>query len=682
MLRASIDPQRSGLSRVARNPALAIAVLAFGCGVRTPRPIDIDTLLRARGPVEARRDLEIRILADPRDVAPRLALAAIDETVGRPGEALAQLEVVEGLAGPLGTRWRGDDRARLGRLLLHRGRIRAARGAASAVADIARARELRAAVTDDDTAAAAAAAAIADLRHTDDPIRARGRKELAAITGDATDASWRGARTDATPFDHGGFGVWLWDHGALLAGWEELRAWHDATPPPRDPELESAYLRAFAWWTPSDAVNAVPPLDELAGPERCRFAGACRAATSLAEQHALLAAPIVRTTDPSTAVGFVELGLLAALRGEGAWGPMIDAYVDVAPDALPPHVRPLLLRLSGQRAPLPMLPAHVEPLDRLVVAAQQVLDGAPLDAIRATLGSDDGEPARALLRITAPPIAAPIAEPFATAAAAYVRARVAGAPDEDVLRAIARADRRDPAIADRLGRDLIAESPDAAVANAALGALFDALGDPGRARAAWQAAADASAEPAFLVGLAETECRASDPDAAMINATTAAAASGDPARAWLAVATELHAAGKDQHALEAARSAIDLAGPETLGPALDVAIAASRVLRRDSQVDELLDRRRHVGPPIPLGSRFTSDPTDAAAAVAAHKARPSGATAARLWVASRWNARDVAARAALLATIGADDPRRALLVAELVALAAGDDGRAAVAALR
>jgi len=79
------------------------------------------------------------------------------------------------------------------------------------------------------------------------------------------------------------------------------------------------------------------------------------------------------------------------------------------------------------------------------------------------------------------------------------------------------------------------------------------------------------------------------------------------------------------------------------------------------------------------------DPPDAAAALAAHRARPTDATAARLWIASRGSPRDVASRAALRAALAADDPRRRAIEAELVALAADRDpvrARAAVDALR
>src|SRR6185436_11931608 len=121
------------------------------------------------------------------------------------------------------------------------------------------------------------------------------------------------------------------------------------------------------------------------------------------------------------------------------------------------------------------------------------------------------------------------------------------------LRAIAVAYRRDPAIAERLGRDGVAGATDAAAMHATLGALFDALGDPARARAEWQAAVDASPEPRFVRGLAEAQARQGDPDAALISATTAAAASGDAAVVWTSVARLLALAGKYVHALEAAR---------------------------------------------------------------------------------------------------------------------------------
>ncbi|HET9620396.1 MAG TPA: hypothetical protein VFP84_03440, partial [Kofleriaceae bacterium] len=230
-----------------------------------------------------------------------------------------------------------------------------------------------------------------------------------------------------------------------------------------------------------------------------------------------------------------------------------------------------------------------------------------------------------------------------------------------------------------------------------LAALFDALGDPARARTAWQAAVDASAEPGFLAGLAEAQARQGDGDAALISATTAAAASGDPGVVWAAVARALAETGKYVHALEAARSAIDLASPDTLDLALDAAITASAALGRAEQVAELAARRArfargHVpdpasDPAAAAASESASerDPTDARAALAAYRQHPTSGTIARMWVAARWNPRAVDLRAALLAATTRDDPRHAVIVSELVELAGDRDPtlrHAAVAALR
>jgi tetratricopeptide (TPR) repeat protein len=213
--------------------------------------------------------------------------------------------------------------------------------------------------------------------------------------------------------------------------------------------------------------------------------------------------------------------------------------------------------------------------------------------------------------------------------------------------------------------------------------MFDALEDPARARVAWQAAVDASPEPEHLRGLAEAMARAHDGDAAIIIATAAAAAWGDPAVVWTGLARTLEAAGRHQHALEAARSAIDLAGPDRLDDALAVAIEASRSLGRTAQADALALRRAKIS--SVTAAERDDDPTDASAALAEYRRRPTASVAARMWVASRWNPREVAIRAALLAAIPSDDPRRRVIEAELVTLAADRDpevGRAAVAALR
>ncbi|MDB4957730.1 MAG: repeat-containing protein [Myxococcales bacterium] len=531
------------------------------CGVRAPAPIDVGTLVRTRGETEARRDLAIRVIGEPRDVQARLALAALDDKLGFPSDAIEQLDAVVMLGGPAGTRWHGEDRARLARLILARGRERLARRSEAALADLQRARELGASVAAGELATAREVAAVAELRHVDAKVRARGRDHLATLLdGPGARPAWRGARADATPAEHGAFGDWLWEQGAYRESYEHLERWHRATRRPRDEALQAAYLRALAWWSPVWLGEVPPPpADELVGPGRCWFPNA------------------------------------------------------------------------GCTPPKPEL----------------VL--APVEPYR------DARSA-AIIR--------------------YARARVTGGPDPAALLPIVDAFGRDPAIAERLGRDLVARATDAAVAHAAVGAVFDVLGDFARSRVEWQAAADQSAEPAFERGLSLAAARAGDPDAALIFATKAAAASGDPAVVWLALARALEGIGRHVEALVAARNAIDLAGPDVVQPAIAVAIAASQALGRANQVDALIARSRR-GPEHGAG--------DVPAALAEHRSAPTQATIARLWVASRTQPHDVESRVALAAALEPDDPRRATITTELVALAGDPDdaiGLAAVAALR
>jgi tetratricopeptide (TPR) repeat protein len=270
-------------------------------------------------------------------------------------------------------------------------------------------------------------------------------------------------------------------------------------------------------------------------------------------------------------------------------------------------------------------------------------------------------------------------DPRAEAAARHAGLAIGDPSRPDPLRAIAAAYRRDPVIADRLGRDAVAGAADAAAMHAALGALFDALGDPARARTAWQAAVDASPEPELLSGLACAQARQGDGDATLVTATSAAAGSGDPAVVWTRVAQALAGSGRYVQALDAARSAIDLAGPEILAEALDVARSASHALGRDGQADALARQRALLGPGF--GATSDDDPTDAAGALDAYQRAAGPDALARLWTAARWNRRDVAIRAALLHALPADDPRRAITVGELVDLAADRDPSVRLAAV-
>jgi len=699
-----------------RRAGLVVLVWLAGCGVRAPAPIDVDGLLRTRGPVEARRDLVIRTTADPRDVAGRLGLAALDERTGRPSDAIDELEAVIALGGPLGVRWHPDDQARLARLIAARGRARLARGAATAQGDLERARSLGAAIDDAELRRARVAAAIVALRHSDAELRERGRRILAdqaargpSESGAGGDVAWLGARRDAPAEQRGQFGAWLWRVGARRAAWDELRAWRAAAVPPRDRAVDAAYLAAARWWTPLDLPDAAAKVlgADPGGAMRCALVPCSPhevAGDDAAERAYLLAplAPPVR--EPADAAAVVAIALHQALRGEVGWGAAIAARIDLGAFStpaqlavLPAHVRPVIARLTGQSAAVTAAgggtsaggasaggasAGGASAEQRLVTAAGRMLAGADAAEIAGTL--DDSTYAGAL-RAMVEPRPAFAGDARAEAVARHASLVADGAASLDQLRAIAAGFARDPAIADRLAREAVGAASDAAAMHATLGALFDAIGDPARARAAWQAAVDASPEPRFVRGLAGAQARQGDGDAALITATTAAAASGDPAVVWVAIAQALVGSGRYVPALEAARSAIDLAGPETVAAALDAAIAASRALGRDAQAAGLAAQRARVAPVGGgLGDR---DPTDARAALDAHRDHASSATLARLWLASRWNPRDIEIRAALLAATAtaAGDPRRAAITCELVELAGDRDpevGRAAAAALR
>jgi hypothetical protein len=554
-------------------------VLAAACGVRTPPPLDVAALVRTKGEADARLALQARVLAHPRDVQARLALADLADRSGRPTDAIEQLETVEHLGGPVGIRWNASDRERLARLVLARGRVRLARGAASALADLERAQQLGAAPSAAELVSAREAVAFGDLRQVDSKLRARGRAVLASLArgskAGTDEAIWAGARDAASPAEHGAFGAWLWTIGARREAYEQLARWHDATKSPRAEALQAAYLRALAWWSPIWLGEVpAPPAEDLVGPERCWFPGADCTPPPVEE-------PTLPPIDPSLAPSFAPA---------------------LAPTSSSPALRDVAI-------------------------------------------------------------------------ARFAASRVTGAPASELV-SIAAAHHRDPAIGERLARELVARATDAAVAHAILGALYDALADPARARMHWQSAVDASAEPAFERGLAESTAHTGDGPAALVFATTAAASSGDPAVVWAAVAADLLAANQLPESLTASRSALDLAGPDVLPLALDTAVAASRALGRAQQADALLVQRAQLAP------RKTTDDTELRAALAAHREQPTASTVAALWVASRSQPRDIEARAVLLDELDPDDARRQVIVDELLILTGDPDPSRALAATR
>src|SRR5689334_8604798 len=151
------------MSRVA---FVAMMVMATSC-VTAPKRIDLNALVKRLGPVDARHELEVRIVDDPKDIAARLALAKLCEQQKRPSQAIEQLEAVVRLGGPVGTRWHDEDRARFAGLLHARGLERTKRGAPTALGDLERARTYGAKVGDAEIADAQLAGAIVHVRHID-----------------------------------------------------------------------------------------------------------------------------------------------------------------------------------------------------------------------------------------------------------------------------------------------------------------------------------------------------------------------------------------------------------------------------------------------------------------------------------------------------------------------------------
>lgn len=610
---------------VVRPPVLAM-LFAAGCGVRVPPAIDTATLVAARGPRDAHRDLVLRVRATPNDVQLRLALAALAEQLGRPAEAIDNLVAVDRLGGPLGTRWHDTDRARLARLLLRRGRVRLARGSSQALADLSRAHELGAPVSPAELAEGRAAAALSALRHVDAEERAKGRAMFMSLVAEhgtyhperaseggrgpvAFDPSWTGARADAAPAERGAFGRWAWQHGARREAYDQLTAWRTTTSSPRDAQYESYYQCARAWWSPPllSAPRSSPehliPAQAVAGERSASAPG------QVSE---------IRIFDCAAAGDFPPVPVRSAT-------PIVEV-----PSSADPHS-------SATRVPV-----YVAQSPRAEASARY----AYIRAIAIVAGGQEGGvPQLSREQINA-----------------------AGIPQAAELVEIARAFRSAPADAARLADDLVARSVDAVLGHATVGALFDAVGDRVRARAEWQAAASASDEPAIVAGFAEACARAGDGDAALVAATSAAAASGDPAVVWHAVTQALLDGNRIIEALTAARAAIDLAGSDTIAAALDVAIEASQLAGRAAQVTALRAQRARV---------MTDDHGDLTREKSMAKRAPgtTGEPEAidRAWAATRQNPREVDLRARLLKTLAIDDPRRAVIVTELVELAADRD---------
>lgn len=541
--------------RFAKLPGVAFWALA-SCGVRAPDPIDVAALVARRGPIDARRDLEIRILAEPRDVQARLAAATLDGDLHHDGDAIEDYEAIEKLGGPLGTRWHDADKARFAALLARRGQVRVARGSGHGLFDLERATRLGATVSAASFARAKEVAAIAKLRHIDAEVRASGRAMLVALGGNA---AWAGADAKASAAQHAAFGVWLWERGGKREAYEQLARWHVSGA--HDAAYDRAFALALAWWSPDAALAAL----ELPG-------GSVPAAD--------VVVPFATGDDPrAVAAAHYAHARLEALVGAGLYG---------AGSAL---------------APAPELPNEAE------------------------------------------------------------------------LGVVARAYRRDVAVAERLAGELVGRTIDRAIGQAAIGALFDALGDPGRARTLWLGASGDSDDAAIVEGYACAAARAGDGDATLVIGATAAAASGDPAVTWISIGHALMRGNRMLDVITAMRSALDLAGANALAEALDLAIEASRRTGRDAQADGFAALRAQLQPP-PVGHEAQRVEL---AELALHD--PNASVLAAAWVATRTDPADLALRAALVSALERGDVRRQTILDELAAIAGDRDPERALTAV-
>ena len=318
--------------------AVAFAGLlgAAACSVRAPAPIDVLALTRAEGTDGAHRDLVARILADPRDVQARLALAALADRIGRPGEAIAQ---------PRGGR--ADRRA--GRRALARRRSRAARAAGPRTG--ARAARARRGVGRGRSAARGAARRGGRAGRAG----ARARRLRSRSCGTPTTRCAATARACSRACGRTGSrsGVGRSARGRVAGGPRGVRrlpvAAHGA---PRRVGRARAVARDGGRAARSRARRRRTCARSRGG-RRCGSAMSRRhrRASSPASTRAGFPAPRVaratcvaprprprsparprrRTADPDEALAWMEIGLRAALRGDAGWGATVRARIDARP---------------------------------------------------------------------------------------------------------------------------------------------------------------------------------------------------------------------------------------------------------------------------------------------------------------------------------------------------------------
>lgn len=544
--------------------------LAIAAGCRAQ--VDVAGLERRLGPDGAADALTLRLAADPRDAAAWRALAIVETDRRRPGAALAAFERAAALGAPFRAGLADGDARRLAALVIARAESRVARGSPGADADVARALALGAAVDPTLRARAALLAIAGELAHVD----ARRGAAAAARLGAIDPGLAAGLAADATDADVAATAAWLQAAGARRRAFELLDRRVEETRgrgarPAFAPATWAGWLALRRWWRGTvDPIDQVT-LDELRrlGVATCAYARGPRdpgcdviaaagaASDAVAWEPALVAAwqrDGWRAADADQAMAWMIVAARAVERGElPSWEHAVRAHVDVpaiaATPGLPPWAAAALAVVAGATTALPIGDAPA-PIARLAAARTHGAAAAWPAVVAAVLDDDDG----------------------------------AGAALTDVARAY----RRDPALADRRAEAVAAGAIDLAVIAPRLARTFALLGDPARARAWWQRGFDASPEePALALGLALAAAATGDGPAALQLVIRAAAGSGDAAATLYAAARGLAAAGLTLDALTLARQAIEQAAPGDEDAPADLAAALLRQLGRDRNAAEV-----------------------------------------------------------------------------------------------
>ncbi|WP_428263839.1 hypothetical protein [Haliangium sp.] len=171
------------------------------------------------------------------------------------------------------------------------------------------------------------------------------------------------------------------------------------------------------------------------------------------------------------------------------------------------------------------------------------------------------------------------ARPATVPAAALVSGRDAEAAV--ALAEVAEAYVREPAVADRLARELVARRVSMGYHGPAVARLFAALGDPGRALLWWERVAEESPHhPDYLLALGVATAAAGDSKRAQLHLLAAAARSGDPGATDLDAAGYLLRQGLALDALTPARRALAHIAPGRRGPVLALLATALDSLGR------------------------------------------------------------------------------------------------------